>query len=528
MARVLLISPFDELCKGLRYVAASLHQAGHPVEILALKVHKDCTIPTEPRSDEGYYGELFYASQEELHLLLEEIKRFDPALIGISVFSHYTGVVEWLTQHIRRQSPSIPILWGGVDVTYNPDRAIQAADIICLGEGEEAIVELVEALERDKDPTQIRNFWFRRNGEIIKQPMRPLVEDIDQLPIPLYDVAYTRIIRANRLMNFDTSDPDYLLPYVLSTRGCPSACTYCYNAPFRDMFKGQRFIRSNSVDRVIAEIRTLLKAYPGLPFLKFADDVFGYNWEWTEKFKEQYQKEIAIPFRNYLHPTVSKFPLLKLLKEAGMDVAVMGVQTGSRRILKDVYRRPFYSESVLDKLCELRELDVWAVVDLILFNPFEEEADLRETFQLVYDFPKPIGFPFLGNLMLFENFPITIMAKERGYPLRRLDNSNTYFSNKDIQLNNYYKALFGLASLETFPRRLLKRIFDKKLFFDDPSELLELMNAYLARETVFVHELWINKDNMLRDLESELKRIKGSRLHRAADKLGKFRSKMLG
>jgi len=528
MANVLLISPFDELCKGLRYIAASLHQAGHAVEIVVFKIHKDCTSPSKPKQDQGYYGELFCATEEELHLLLEEIKRFDPALIGISVFSHYTGVVEWLTQHIRDTFPSIPILWGGVDVTYNPDRAIQTADIICLGEGEEAVVELVEALEKGRDPTRIRNFWSRRNGEIIKQPMRPLVEDIDQLPIPLYDVVYTRIIRGNRIKHFDTSDPDYLLPYVLSTRGCPSACTYCYNAPFRDMFKGQRFIRTNSVDRMIAEVRTLLKAYPRVPFLKFADDVFGYNWEWTEEFKEKYKKEIAIPFRNYLHPTVSKFPLLKLLKEAGMDVAVMGVQTASRRILKDIYRRPFYSDSVLDKLRELKELDVWAVVDLILFNPFEEEADLRETFQLVYDFPRPIGFPFLGNLMLFENFPITIMAKQHGHPLRRLDNSNTYFSNKDIEMNNYYMALFGLASLETFPRRLLKRIFDKKLFFDDPCELLELMNAYLARETVFVHELWVNKDHLLHRVDSELKRIQGSRLHRAADRLAKLRTKMLG
>jgi len=210
MAKVVFISTFDECCKGIRYLMSAARLAGHEAHTILLKTFAECRQPIPPRNNEGYYGELFHVTEEELHLTFNQIKTVNPDIIGISVFSHYHGVCKWLTRHLHREFPNLPILWGGVDVTYNPDVAIQYADLICISDGEGPMVDILNAIQKGDDFSEIDNLWVRnKDGSISKRPLRPLDKDISSLPIPAYSPENFWEIRGSSIKPFAPSETSW-------------------------------------------------------------------------------------------------------------------------------------------------------------------------------------------------------------------------------------------------------------------------------------------------------------------------------
>ena len=528
MAKISFISFFDELCAGIRYVASAVEESGHDLEIILIKIFKDSLTPPSPEmvDDKGYYGELFYVSEGDLHLLLEHIKKSNPDIIGMSIFSHFTGVAAWTTRQIKKEFPDIPILWGGIDVLANPENSIRIADMICIGDGQYPMVDVLNAIDVGRDPAEVKNIWTRRNGKIIRQPNRPNEPNIDNYPLPRYDHDGILLIRNGKIQPFDPSHPENFKPDIITARGCPYRCSYCYPAVEREVFPDQKPFRQNSVDYVMKNIRKLLKYYPDIYYLAFSDDVFAINQEWAEEFRDKYRKEFGLPFRCYIQQNVSNKKLLETLKEAGLDVVVIGVQTASRRILDNVYNRPMYPEKTRQKLKECHELGIWMLFDLILFNPYETEDDLKVTLDFVKNLERPYGFPFLGSLMMFENFPITRQVKKDGLKIRPLDNSNTFFSNENRALHSWYYGLFGLAAMEAFPRTSLDEIVEKKYFRDNPEELVKMMRGIRDGAYYFVDELWVEKERLMTRMNALLQTIEGSRALQLASKVRNLSTKI--
>lgn len=530
MAKIAFISFYDELCKGIRYLAAAAESAGHTTEIILLKIYKDSYKPAPPEiagKDNGYYGMRYYFTEEELHLLLQHLKKINPDIIGMTLFSFYTGIAEWLSKEIRKDFPDKLIIWGGIDVMANPDRAIQTADIICIGDGEYPLVDLLDSIDKGKEPVDIPNLWIKKKGTILKNPPRKIELKLDNYPIPKYSTENTVLIRNNTIGHFNPQDAEMMESYILTTRGCPYNCGYCYPSLEKEIFTGNT-VRMNSVDRVIKDIKAMLSVYSNAYYLKFADDIFAIKKSWAEEFRDKYKAEIGLPFRCYIHHKATKFELMKILKDAGLDVAIIGVQTASRRILDNVYNRPFYAEMTTQKVNECHELDIWVVFDLILFNPFETEEDLKITLDFVLNLERPYGFPFLGTLMLFENFPVTRLAKQHNLPLKQLDNSNVYFSENLADIHTYYYGLFGLAAMEKFPRNVLHKIIEKGYFGDNPDELVQMMRAFRSSEYLFVDELWIEKKKIIGRMNNQLLALKGSRVINLARKMQNIKGKLAG
>src|SRR3989338_7729354 len=131
----------------------------------------------------GHDYKLFIISEEKN--ILESIKNFKPDLLGFPAYTGTHHISFQLARYIRRHM-RIPTIFGGPHVTLFPEESIQedCLDIICLGEGEEPLAELLDALENESDYSQIKNLWVKKDGKIIRNGIRPLVQNLDSLPLP--------------------------------------------------------------------------------------------------------------------------------------------------------------------------------------------------------------------------------------------------------------------------------------------------------------------------------------------------------
>ncbi|MBF0343519.1 MAG: cobalamin-dependent protein [Nitrospirae bacterium] len=124
---------------------------------------------------ENYDTNVFKApTSREEGLFVDKIIELNPSLVGISVLSPYVPIAKRLTKLIRDNSSSL-VIWGGVHPTIAPESCIQEADLICVGEGEGAIADLVIHLRDGKDYLNIENLWVNHGGDIIRNPMRALL-----------------------------------------------------------------------------------------------------------------------------------------------------------------------------------------------------------------------------------------------------------------------------------------------------------------------------------------------------------------
>ena len=258
MAKVLFLQnlPFEYI--GPMHISALLKNYGHDCRLLILSEHKN---------------------------YLYEIMEYDPDLIG---FSTMTGPHKWVLKIATeiKENVNYPVLLGGSHPTFFPEIIHEpCVDMVCLGEGEFAVLELADKLDKGEDITNIQNLWIKKDGQIIKNDLRPLVEDLDKLPFPdraLYDDC--KILRSVPAMKF------------LTGRGCPYRCTFCFNHKFNEIYRGLgRIVRKRSVDSLIKEIKDTVQKYK-LKLIRFPDDTFTGKQKWLLEFLHKYKQEIKLPF----------------------------------------------------------------------------------------------------------------------------------------------------------------------------------------------------------------------------------------
>jgi len=211
--------------------------------------------------------------EEELFVRL--IAKLNPRLVGFSVLSPYAPIAKRLTNLVKNNSSSL-VVWGGVHPTISPDSCINETEIICRGEGEEAIVNLAKHLRDGKPYRSINNLWVKEGGDIIRNPMGPLTQDLDSIPFPQYGDNSYHFIDSNKVTK---NDPlvfdDYF--WVQTSRGCPYSCSYCVNSLLHPMFKDLGpYTRRRSVNSTIKEIKgNLISHKKKINYIYFADEVFG-------------------------------------------------------------------------------------------------------------------------------------------------------------------------------------------------------------------------------------------------------------
>jgi len=266
----------------------------------------------------GYRVESFHMEQaRDLRRRLQRrLRAFQPDVVGISVVTCEVPIVEPAVKVAREVVPDARVLLGGIHCIVDPESMIgvPGVDGVCCGEGEIAFAEYLERLQRGDDVESTENFAFLRGGELIRNPARQFVEDLDELPAMDRTVTdLQRVIDANNsVLN------------VIFSRGCPWSCRFCCNEDIRRAGTG-RYSRLLSVDRVIEELERLSRTYR-FSHILFRDDTLTWDREWALDLLGRYMEKFDTPFDMFSRVDCLDREMLEALEAAGCRHIFMGIR----------------------------------------------------------------------------------------------------------------------------------------------------------------------------------------------------------
>ncbi len=463
MARVALIKLFTGLNLGVSQLSGELQRAGHGSLIVYFK-----DFVTVPKHEAHRYEVCDYAgvnvmargkeyvwncytpfSRREYELLIGTLRDFKPDLIGFSLTSQLLKPAAEVTSELKKHFDT-PVIWGGSGPTLEPDRCLQSADLVCVGEGEAAIVELADRLDRADSLTTVPSIWAKVNGQTVTNPAPPLV-DLETIAVPDFEPSRTVYINDDRIRH-DLYPPNLGLEYaIMTTRGCPFSCSFCIESVYQDMFGKKGSLRRRSVDVVIAELVEAKRKLP-IKSVMFYDDVFTTHPRWLREFAPRYKEEVGLPFWCYTYPTTTHREDLLLLKDAGLASVTMGIQSGSEDILKANFNRPVARQKAIEAAQLIVDTGVVGFFDLITRVQFETESHCRETFEFLCDFPREMKSVCFGNMTLFPGYGYTQQVEEQQRSLT--------VSERDYL---YYHKLY-LLTRTRLPRGMIRKIGALRLF----------------------------------------------------------------
>lgn len=385
---ILLIAFYNPKALGVRYLAQALRRSGFTPHILFMKEYNS----KKPRE----------VSDSELSLLKELIESIEPEYIGLSVMSSlYMESIVRVNRFIKSNC-SCTVIWGGVYSTLFPEVALNFADYVIRGEGESAIVELIVALSKGEDPSNILNLAYKgAENQCVINPVRPLVQNLDQLGYPGIGRPNVYYITADKLFRKDPQ-LDSLTYETTASRGCPFSCSYCSSVNLRRIYKGKgRYVRFRSVDSIIGELVEVKAKIRRLKLIHFWDEIFSDDQGWIEEFSARYKREVGIPFTVWGHPLKVKEYTVRGLVDAGLHRMVVGIQSGSVRVRKDIFHRQEEQQQIIDSSRIISRCGVPVVCyDFMLQHPFETVHDLKETFELCLALEPPFELNLHGLFFL--------------------------------------------------------------------------------------------------------------------------------
>jgi len=374
---VMIVAFHNQQALGARYLANAAEGAGYYPLIVYFKEFNSIS-PTP-------------ASEIELGLLRSLVDEYKPVCVGFSVMSSmYLDTVR--AAHGALAGMGVPLVWGGAFPSLMPERAMDYCDYVVRGEGEGAFAELLKILEEsdgmfpDESKPSLKNLvWRDGDGSIVVNDLRPLTQEIDTLGYPKLTRDNVRFIHHDRMT--DGAFQFKALTYDLTaSRGCPFACSYCSSINLRRLYSGERYVRFRSVDSVMEELRDAKSKIKNLSLVHFWDEIFSDEEGWVADFTSRYKKEIGLPFTIWGHPLMSDPAILRLLVGAGLDQAVIGIQSGSPRIRREVFNRTESQEQILEAGRNFVSSGIPNLVyDFLLGHPFESIDDLRESFGLLME-----------------------------------------------------------------------------------------------------------------------------------------------
>ena len=305
---------------------------------------------------------------------VNKLRSFQPDLLAVSVMTGYFDNVIRLLEKVK---PSQPVLLGGVHPTISPKDSLapEVVDYICVGEGEEFLLELCERIDRGKDFLDIRNLGYKKGKNFKINKPRPFI-NMDELPPPdwaLFDQRHLFRPFMGRV---------YSGSFYVMSRGCPFECTYCVNGALKKNLKecGRYFHYQSpaTTARHLAALKEMFNA----TWFKFADDTITI-------FPDSYLEELAelirplgIMFGCSVRPETITKHKVELLKSMGCVAASLGIESGNPRLRKEILNRKMSNEQIEKAISLLKDADIRVSTFNMIGLPEETRENVFETIRL--------------------------------------------------------------------------------------------------------------------------------------------------
>lgn len=420
---------------GIAYVAAVLLRAGHDVEIWEIQI-------------KGW-------SQEQV---VERLKSTDYDLVGISGIVTQYGYVKWLAQVIKEINNGKKIIAGGSVSSSIPRLLLEktAVDIAVIGEGEETAVELLDRIKEDKDLKGLRGIWYKQNGKVIENPLRPRMDNLDAIPYPAYQLLDMQAhfnLASNKLLSKFSSCGNFM--GMITSRGCPYHCTYCYR-------NFGRKVRYRSIENVINEIKLYKKEY-NVRRILFQDEIFTVNQERIRQLCLRLKSEkINLRWGCVTRVDHLDRDLISLMNDAGCRWLSFGLESGSQKML-DEMKKNATVEQAKEALGLARRFGIQIEPSMMLGMPGENEQTVEETIKFCRDtktFIRKFFFvtPYPGT-ELYEYAKVNNLIKDEEKFIESLRNAYDFAINLTKLPDERLKALKRKAEVELLNQHKLRVVF---------------------------------------------------------------------
>lgn len=415
---------------GLAYLAAVLEEAGHEVTVI------DCP-----------------AEMIDLKQLKTKLAAIEPNLIGITSMTPTIQSAFLSAQTAKEACPEAMVVIGGPHATFMDKQVLteeKAVDVVVRGEGEETLLELAQNVSNPQALKKIEGITFRNNGETVRTPTRPYIQNLDELPRPAYKYFSLENYRLfGRKM----------LP-IMTSRGCPSQCSFCTTAR---MF-GKAF-RARSPKSIVDELEWLRDEH-GADAFSFYDDTFTLNTKRAVTICEEIKnRKIGLPWDCQTRVSRVSPELLATMRDANCQQVFFGVESGCQKIL-DAVNKGTTVEQNRRAIKMAKDAGLFVAISVIIGYPGETRDMLMQTIDLVRkaepdDVYICVATPYPGT-------ELRRLVEEMGYEISndwgRYDTTTPIFKNPNLSAEDIRKLRTSFYNSFYSPKYVLRHIFKKNFY----------------------------------------------------------------
>ena len=423
-----------QLPSNIPLLSACLKQAGYDVKIFDTTLYKtsDKTLG-ELREDRTQVRKMDLSdglNVEEGDVFKDFrkiVKEYNPNLIGVSVVDSTIKLGIDLINSIPRRK--IPTIFGGKYAIFSPEELQheKAVDIICIGEGEESLVELCDCLKNNKPYEHLENLWVKKHDVLYKNKLKKPVE-LDTLPFEDFSIfdkqRFLSPMRGKMLpmlpINFD--------------RGCPHRCKFCAAPTLYDIYReqGYRFNRQKSVDMIYKELKYQINKH-NIAYLYFNSETFlSKPLKQLEEFEEMYS-EFNLPFWCQTRLDSITDEKMQILEKMNCDRVAVSIEHGNEEFRNKILKKKLTNKQIIDGMKILNKYNMKIGVNNILGFPGETRGLVFDTINLCRElkFDSVNGFAF---------------QPYRGSDLREVCIEKGYISQDS--LNDIHSSIMGDSILD--------------------------------------------------------------------------------
>ncbi|MCF7916248.1 MAG: B12-binding domain-containing radical SAM protein [Candidatus Omnitrophica bacterium] len=355
------------------------------------------------------------AHEIEMDKMFEVIKEKNPDVVVIGDMLHSYGgfgIIHYFlktAEGIKKILPNTKIIFGGLWFSSMPKYSLEKysfIDYVVMAE-EEAFCELLATIAKGKDADDIAGVAWRNDGKAILGPHRMLQKDLDSLPLPAYDLFPMEKYVGHT----------HWKPFVemVTSRGCPSACTFCYEWDQYDPRHPEDFLswRAKSPERVMEELEVLHHQY-GVKVVVIQDDNFNVDPKRVEKFcKIKLEKKNPIKWVSLGRAIdwTNCEQILPLMKESGLFMGVFGIEVTTKEELKQI-AKGITIEQIKKTIDILRSQDIAIVADIMMGFDRDTEAKIKSRYEFTDQVDPDILW--IGYVTPAPNSPIWRQRVKRG------------------------------------------------------------------------------------------------------------------
>lgn len=317
-------------------------------------------------------GHGVFLSDSSLNNIGKLVKEKDIGIFAISCMNTDYKYYLNLSKDFKKKFPKIPVVWGGPTPTYNPEIINQGAiDIICRGEGEVALLELVNRFDDKLDYKKIPNLWVKKKSVVYKNAVGPFISDLNSLPFPDHSLL-------GNLPQFKYSP----IKFIMAGRGCPFNCSFCFNHKFHELYRGKgKMVRTRDVSNVIEELEGL-KANYNAKFFYFLDDVFPFDRKWLSSFVKEYSRKINTPFTIVTSVVFIDDFFARQIRKAGCVSVHLAIECGDEKLRREVLNKPVSNKQIISACRVLKKYGISISAYNMIGIPFSKFEDELKTLDL--------------------------------------------------------------------------------------------------------------------------------------------------